>query len=349
MTSMFRDRRRFLRSLAGTTLTATGVAVGRYAMAANRDDVIKGAGGEGGLVWYDHYDREAAEGILAAFKRTYPFVKTAEFVDVPSAQKTAKIIQESMAGGPTTDVLLHGAAVTQSLYDRGLLLEADWEALGVKPSPVVMPTSYMIVATTAPYTLLYNTDQVKAADVPQSWDDALDPKWSGRTGHWMRAAFFVDMLPAVGEDGARDMAKRLAALKPRLFDGQFPLAEAVGSGEIALAVTAYDSCVRMVEKGAPVKFAVLDPTPLPLITGSVLKYGKNPNTARLFLAWLATPDGAITFENMTKRGNYFVAGTETAKALQGHKLSFLTAEQSISEAKKLNALETEFSRILSGR
>ena len=349
MTSMFRDRRRFLRALAGTTLTAAGVAVGRYAMAANRDEVIKAAEGEGGLVWYDHYDREAAEGILAAFKRTYPFVKTTEFVDVPSAQKTAKIIQESMAGGPTTDVLLHGAAVTQSLYERGLVLEADWVALGVAASPVVMPTSYMIVATTAPYTLLYNTDQVKAADVPQTWDDALDPKWSGRTGHWMRAAFFVDMLPAVGEDGARDMAKRLAALKPRLFDGQFPLAEAVGSGEIAQAITAYDSCVRMVEKGAPVKFAVLDPTPLPLITGSVLKYGKNPNTARLFLAWLATPDGAITFENMTKRGNYFVAGTETAKALAGRKLSFLTAEQSIAEAKKLNALETEFSRILSGR
>lgn len=347
MTGIACDRRRFLHGLAGATAAVGGFAAPAHA--ASRDEVIAAAKAESGLVWYDHYDRDAAAGILAAFQRAYPFVKNVEFVDVPSAQKTAKIMQESMAGGPTTDVLLHGAAVTQSLFDRGLVLEADWAALGVAPSPVVTPTSYMIVATTAPYMLLYNTDLVKGADVPQSWDGAVDPKWQGRTGHWMRASFFVDMMPAVGEDGARDLCKRLAALKPRLFDGQFPLAEAVGSGEIALAITAYDSCVRMVEKGAPVKFAVIDPTPLPLITGSALKYGKNPNTARLFLAWLATLEGAITFEKLTKRGNYFVAGTETAKVLKDRKLSFFTAEQSIAQAKKLNALETEFSRMLAGR
>jgi iron(III) transport system substrate-binding protein len=345
----FHERRQFLQMLAAAGAAAGGLAVPESARAATREAVSEAAKGESGLVWYDHYDRAASEGILAAFQRAYPFVKQVEFVDVPSAQKTAKIMQESMAGGPTTDVLLHGAAVTQSLFDRGLLLEADWAALGATTSPVITPTSYMIVATTAPYVVLYNTDQVKAADVPHSWDDAFDRKWKGRTGHWMRASFFVDMMPALGEDGARDLANRLAALQPRLFEGQFPLSQAVGSGEIALAVTAYDSTVRIVEKGAPVKVVVLDPTPLPLITGSVLKYGKNPNTARLFLAWLGTPEGAITFENMTKRGNYFVSGTETSKVFKDHKLSFFTAEQSIAQAKKLNALETEFSRKLAGR
>jgi iron(III) transport system substrate-binding protein len=342
------DRRQFLRMTAAAA-SAGSLALPSRADAASRDAVIEAAKGEGGLVWYDHYDRAAADGILADFKRAYPFVKYAEFVDVPSAQKTAKVVQESMAGGPTTDVLLHGAAVAQSLYERGLLLEADWAALGVAASPVTTPTAYMIVATTAPYVLLYNIDQVKAADVPKDWDDAVDPKWQARTGHWMRATFFIDMLPTLGEDGARDLVNRLAALRPRLFDGQFPLAQAVGSGEIAQAITAYDSAVRIVEKGAPVKFAVLDPTPLPLITGSAMKYGKSPNTARLFLAWLATPEGAIAFEKWTMRGNYFVAGTATSNVFKDHRLSFFTAEQSIAQAKKLNALETEFSRKLAGR
>jgi ABC-type Fe3+ transport system substrate-binding protein len=348
MAVTFRERRAFLQMVAAAAATS-GLAISRDARAATREAVIEGAKAESGLVWYDHYDRAASEGILADFQRAYPFVKKVEFVDVPSAQKTAKIMQESMAGGPTTDVLLHGAAVTQSLYDRGLLLEADWAALGVVPSPVLTPTSYMIVATTAPYVVLYNTDLVKPADVPKTWNDAFDPRWKGHTGHWMRAAFFIDMMPALGEAGARELANRLAALQPRLFDGQFPLSQAVGSGEISLAVTAYDSTVRIVEKGAPVKTVVIDPTPLPLITGSVMKYGKNPNTARLFLAWLGTPEGAITFEKMTKRGNYFVAGTETAKVFKDHKLSFFTAEQSIAQAKKLNTLETEFSRKLAGR
>jgi ABC-type Fe3+ transport system substrate-binding protein len=80
-----------------------------------------------------------------------------------------------------------------------------------------------------------------------------------------------------------------------------------------------------------------------------MKYGKNPNTARLFLAWLGTPEGAITFEKMTKRGNFFVDGTATAKFFKGHKMSYRTAEESIAQATKLTALEAEFSRKLAGR
>ena len=349
MALTFRHRREFLQMLAGAAAATGMMTEPKPAGAASRDQVIEAAKAESGLIWYDHYDSNAAQGILSNFQQVYPFVKKVEFVDVPSAQKTAKIVQESTAGGPTADVLLHGAAVTQSLFDRGLLLETDWAALGVVPSPVLTPTPYMIVATTAPYAALCNTDLVKGADIPQNWDDMVNPKWKGHTGHWMRAAFFIDMIPAIGEQGARDLAAKLAALQPRLFDGQFPLAEAVGSGELALAITAYNSAVRMVEKGAPVKLIILDPTPVPLITGSVLKYGKNPNTARLFLAWLGTPDGAILFEKMTKRGNYFVAGTQISTVLKGHKLSYFTAAQSIAEAKKLNALETEFSRKIAGR
>lgn len=342
------NRRQFLYVLAAAT-AATGAPADARAHGQGREEVIEAAKSESGLIWYDHYDAGAARSILTNFQRSYPFVKKVEFVDVPSAQKTAKIVQESMAGGPTADVLLHGAAVTQSLYQRGYLLESDWAAMGVATSPVLTPTAYMIIATTAPYAALCNTNLVKGADIPQSWNDMVDPKWNGRTGHWMRAAFFVDIIPAIGESASRDLVKRLAALQPRLFDGQFPLAEAVGSGEIALAITAYDSAVRIVEKSAPVKLIVIDPTPVPLIAGSVLKYGKNPNTARLFLAWLGRPEGAIMFEKFTKRGNYFVEGTEIAKLLKGHKVSYYTAAESIAQASKLNALENEFSRVLAGR
>ena len=51
---------------------------------------------------------------------------------------------------------------------------------------------------------------------------------------------------------------------------------------------------------------------------------------------------------MTKRGNYFVAGTETSKILKDRKLSYFTPAESIAQARKLNALETEFSRELAG-
>ena len=61
------------------------------ARAATRESVVDAAKRESGLVWYDHYDRAASEGLLNAFQRVYPFVRQVEFVDVPSAQKIAKI------------------------------------------------------------------------------------------------------------------------------------------------------------------------------------------------------------------------------------------------------------------
>jgi iron(III) transport system substrate-binding protein len=344
------SRRHVLHRLAATTAAAGSFATrARAAAGPSRDEVIAAAKKESGMVWYDHYDGTAANDLLAEFKRAYPFVNKLDFVDIASAQKTAKIVQESTAGGPTADVLLHGAPVTASFYRRGFLLESDWAALGVTPSPVLTPSPYMIVVTTAPDAALCNTSQVREEDLPRTWDDMVAAKWQGRTGHWMRASFFVDLIPAIGEDKSRELATRLAALQPRLFEGQFPLAEAVGSGEIALAIVSYDSSLRMAEKGAPVKIVIIDPTPLPSIVGSVLKYGKNPNTGRLFLSWLGQPEGAITFERLTKRGNYFVEGTQISKVLKGHKLSYWNAEESIKQADRLNALEAEFSRMLAGR
>ncbi len=349
MTVTLHERRLFLQMLAATAASA-GVSPRRRAPVRQRarrsSKRRRTKTASSGTITTTVTPRKA---ILAAFKRAYPFVKKAEFVDVPSAQKTAKIIQESMAGGPTADVLLNDATVQKSLAERGLVLETDWAALGVATSAVMTPSPDMILALTPPFVVLYNTDLVKEADVPRSWDDAFDAKWKGHTGHWMRASFFVDLSAALGEAKVRELAARLAALQPRMFDGLFPLSQAVGSGEISLAVTAYDSAVRIVEKGAPVKMIGLDPTPFGMICGGILKYGRNPNTARLFLAWLASPEGAITFEKMTKRGNFFVAGTETQKLLKDRKVSYFTAEQSIAQAKKLNALEAEFSRKLAGR
>lgn len=160
MSTCIYNRRQVLHAVAAAT-AATGIAADARARGPGREQVIAAAKSESGLVWYDHYDAGAAQSVLESFRRTYPFVKKVEFVDVPSAQKTAKIVQESMAGGPTADVLLHGAAVTQSLYQRGFLLETDWAALGVATSPALTPTAYMIIATTAPYAALCNTGLVR--------------------------------------------------------------------------------------------------------------------------------------------------------------------------------------------
>jgi iron(III) transport system substrate-binding protein len=157
------------------------------------------------------------------------------------------------------------------------------------------------------------------------------------------------MLPAWGEQGSRDYVKKLIALEPRLYPGTYPLAQSVGAGEIDVGLGTYDGTVRIMQKGAPVKYVVLDPTPLSLTYGGIVKYGRNPNTAKLFLSWLNTTEGALIFEKITERGNHLVAGTKSAELIKGRKLSFIPADEEVSRASQLNAMEIEFARALQRR
>jgi iron(III) transport system substrate-binding protein len=339
------DRRQFVKGLTATgALSLAGVAP---TMAGSvRDDVIKAAEKEGGFIWYDHYGRDQGEAVLKAFQADFPFIKRAEFVDIPASQRDARLIQESLAGGPTSDVIFTGAPAMQKFVDQKFTMEVDWKGLGIEPSPATTPSSHMVSLVTPINMPIYNSNRVTGGDVPRTWEDMVDPKWKGRVGVWSRPLVYVQLSPVWGEAKARDYVKRLAALNPRLMPGTFPLAQAVAAGEVDIGVGSYDATIRIQEKGAPVKMVPLDPTVVSNVYGGVMKYGKHPNAAKLFLAWLNTGKGALTFEKMTKRGNYRVPETDSAKFLKGKPVTFVSAQDEIAHAAKFNDLEKEFSRIL---
>ena len=340
------SRRQFLRAVAaGCTVAATPFP----AWSAASGPIIEGAKSEKGLVWYDHYDRKEVQILFDAFRKRYPFVAAPQFINVPSAQKEARILQESMAGGPTSDILLLDPAALQQLTNRGFTHEVDWKRLGLEITPTIAPNPHMALVTSAIFVVLTNKHLVAEADVPTTWDAAVDAKWAGRTGHWMRAAELPNLIPTLGEDKVRDLVRKLASLKPRLFDGLFPLAQAVGSGEIAMCITAYDSSVRVIESGAPVRMTRLDVSPAGLLYGSVLKFGPSPNTAKLFISWLATTDGSLTFEIATRRGNWLIEQSQTAKFLKGGRISYLAPDALIKDSARFAKMQTEFDRILAGR
>ena len=346
MQAIGQSRRQFLRAVAaGCAVAATPFP----AWSAASGPIIEGVKSEKGLVWYDHYDRKEVKILFDAFKKQFPFVAEPQFISVPSAQKAARILQESMAGGPTSDIILYDPATLQQLKDRGFTRDVDWKQLGLQITPTIAPNPYMALVTSALYVALTNKNLVTDADVPTTWDAAFDAKWAGRTGHWMRAAEFPQLIPALGEDKVRDLVHKLVSLKPRLFDGLFPLAQAVGSGEIAACVTAYDSAVRVIESGAPVRMTRLDVSPAGLLYGSVLKFGQSPNTAKLFLSWLATTDGSLTFEKATRRGNWLIEQSQTAKFFKGGRVSYLAPDVLIKDAARFTKMETEFDRMLAGR
>jgi iron(III) transport system substrate-binding protein len=343
-------RRSVLKGLAASgALSLAGVRAGHGQAKETQDKITEAAKQEGGFLWYDHFGREEGQAVLAEFQRRVPFLKKLEYVEVPAAQKQARFIQECLAGGPTSDIMITSAAALQQLADRKFLHDVDWESIGIVKSAVATPNSQMTFIASPIQVAVYNTNRVSAADVPKTWEDLVDPKWKGRTGAWARPVAYISMLPAWGEQGTRDYVKKLVALEPRLYPGTYPLAQAIGAGEVDVGIGTVDGTTRILQKGAPVKFVALDPTPLSLTYGAVVKFGKNPNVAKLFLSWLNTTEGALVFERITERGNHLVAGTKSAVLVKGLKLSFISADEEVSRSAQLNAMELEFARALQRR
>ncbi|HEY8694959.1 MAG TPA: ABC transporter substrate-binding protein [Chloroflexota bacterium] len=318
------------------------------AVAESLETVKAAAAKEGKLLWYDTITQEQGDKIIKQFQQAYPAIKDARFLEVTSGNRVARITQESRAGGPTTDVDFENAATTAGYYKDGFVIDVDWKGLGIQGPPQMTPTSYMVAEIAAFRGSLYNTQKVKEADAPKTYEDLIDPKWTNRMGLWARAAAFTGLWQTWGEDKLVSYIKSLAKLKPRLYDSNFTIAQAIGAGEVDVSYTDYHTTLPTVQKGAPVKWVTIDPVPLDPLYGYVLKYGSNHNAGKLLLSWLASPEGARAYEAVAGRGNPFVQGSETQKLLAGHTLSSVDVNTMLQQAAHFNQLEKQFGDILKG-
>src|SRR5688572_12551293 len=119
------NRRDVVKGISAATVAS--LIASRPTYAAVPDSVLKGAEKEGAVLWYDGYAREDGETVLKEFQKAYPFIKNATYIELPSAQKQARLIQECLAGGPTTDIYLNGAATVQQVVNRNFFYDVNWK------------------------------------------------------------------------------------------------------------------------------------------------------------------------------------------------------------------------------
>jgi iron(III) transport system substrate-binding protein len=325
---------------------ASGAATASDSLDAVKADAQK-AGGK--VVWYDSIEQDQGDQITKQFVADYPFMTGAKFVSVVSGDRLARITQESSAHGPTADVDFEDAATAAQFNSQGFLNTVDWQGLGIKSSPEMTPTNYMVAITAPYYVFYYNTNKVKEADVPKTMDELLDPKWKGRIGTWARPSGLEDFVAVWGEQQTIDYVKKLALQKPHLYDSNFTVAQNVGSGIDDIAFTTYHTSIPTTEKGAPAKAATVDPTPINVLYGYSLKYGANAAGGKLLLQWLAGAHGAQVYEQVSGRGNPYVPETKTAQMLKGMKLATFAVDQQIKDSAHMTQLQGQLTKLLKGQ
>ncbi|HEY7553177.1 MAG TPA: extracellular solute-binding protein [Candidatus Binatia bacterium] len=144
-----------------------------------------------------------------------------------------------------------------------------------------------------PISILYNTELVKAAEVPNSLEELLNPKWKGKISlpdpsrHTTTAKFFWNLQKLMGAKW-REFAKDLAKQQPLLVESLAPVTPAIIRGEAHVGI-AYIKFVKQFK--GPVSYATLDKylsDPNHLALGAK---AARSNAAKLYIEYAVSPDG----------------------------------------------------------
>jgi len=278
---------------------------------------IKGAEKEGQLVLYAN---EGIEGSVEDFQKRFPRVKVV-LVSGRSGQLVTRLMAERRAGKFIADVAKLGTGSASSLYRaqpfplqpvEGQLFLSEvtdkskwWQGRHQYADP---EGKYILSPCVSVHIDLasYNTELVNPAELGSYWD-LLNPKWKGRIGSMdPRAAGGREggrLLYYHPELGSRFLRRLLAETDLILSKDPRQGVDWLSNGKLAfLLLTSPREVLRAKEQKLPVD--VLDPRRLkeaPVVETAASSFmlmdkPANPNAARLFLNWLMSRDGQISFQ-----------------------------------------------------
>lgn len=283
------DRRAFVAGSAVATLMGLRRATAQSDYLA---ELYAKAKQEGEVTWYIVYWPSArAETHAALFTKAFPGVKV-NVVRATAQVAYQRLGQDIQAGVANCDVFAStdmGQYV--SLKDRGLLMPyrphaadaIDTRFLNVDPDE-----AYQIVnATTVGFG--YNSNKVKAADVPKTWKDFINPKWKNQlvVGHPGFSGFVGTWVVQMNKLYGWDYFEQLADLKPHVGRSIIDTVTILNSGERSIGASPTALVLSNAKQGNPVAAAYPDDGSVLMISGSaILKNTKHPNAAKLFMEYL---------------------------------------------------------------
>jgi iron(III) transport system substrate-binding protein len=259
--------------------------------------LIEGAKKEGSVVWYTTDGPTPTQDVLKAFSKKYPFVKPG-FIRAKSQDVLDRIKTEARSGRNLFD-LAKTSTETFGMYPREVF------AVYNSPQKAAIPQNMRGERWASLFTFVrgigYNTNLLKEADLPKTWEDLLDPRWKGKI------LFDPSSLPEVmtlftrmGKDKTSAYLDKLGASgNLQLRDGRTTITQLLSAGEAPLGVTVYPYDVEALKrKGAPIDWALIDPTPGLMQPVSISSNAPHPNSAALLYDFLLSDDGQKAYAQM---------------------------------------------------
>ena len=249
--------------------------------------LLAAAKAEGSLTLYTSIAEKDIAPLIEPFQKKYGIKVNVWRASGDSV--LARIVNETRAKRYTADALHIGSVELEAL-SREKLLQAVASPHFAELIPGTVPAHKEWASTVLSlWTQAYNTQSVKAAELPKTYADLLDPRWKGRLGYEVENVdWFVTVVKSMGEAQGlqffRDLASRNGI---SVRKGHSNLTNMVAAGEVPMALTVYNYMPEQFKKrGAPIDSLVLQPAVARANGIAVLRHATHPNAAALFMDYL---------------------------------------------------------------
>lgn len=258
-----------------------------FAQAGNLDAAKK----EAKVVVYGSVPPQSMEGLHQAFKKKYGV--EVEYWRGSSTQVSERALTEWRAGKPAFDIAEGNRGVQLIMKDEGLFQKFIPPAAQKFPDRFKEKDALITPWRVLPISMLYNTELVKSADLPKTFDDLLNPKWTGKisipdpTRHTTTAQFLWNLRKFKG-DKWLDYVKALAKQKPVLVESLAPVTTTIIKGEALVGIT-YIKYIKQYK--GPVDYIPMDQYLTDPNYLSLSAKAMHPNAAKLYIDFACSAEG----------------------------------------------------------
>lgn len=253
--------------------------------------LIANAKREGAVVVYTSMNKKDSGPLTEAFEKKYG-IKVSLW-RASSSKVAERAVAEAAAGTFAADVLETNGPEMEAIHRAQLLERYHSPHFRDIPPEAFARHGYYVADRFNFFVMAYNTNLVKDKDIPNTYEDLLDPKWFGKIAIEVGDTdWFAAVVKAMCEQYGLAFFRKLAANNPHMMEGHTAIAEKVAAGEIPLSATVYNHRVEsMRKKGAPIQWKPLAPAFGRPSGIGVARRAPHPHAALLFIDYVLSPEG----------------------------------------------------------
>jgi iron(III) transport system substrate-binding protein len=317
-------------------LCFTSGAIGE-AQTIDRAKLIEDAKKEGKLMVYVSSNASDARALEALFEKKYPFVNM-EFYSSGKDALLTRYLLEARTSSYLADVYQSSVFPIMNLAEKGLLAkyyspEREGYIETLRDKDGYWHATYLNAVTMA-----YNSRMLKPEEVPNSYQELLQPKWRGKMGFVLsHTEWYFAMLQSMGEEKGRQYMEALSKQNIHARIGSSLMNQLMMAGEFPLLISQYPTGVEELKKtGAPVDWVPLDPWFVYPIGIAVTARNAHPAAARLYVDFILSEEGQASMRQLSRIPARKDVLPNPPRLMQGRKL-FVIKPASSAIYNKYNA------------